>query len=377
MQTKPQTCHESQGRRYPSRSDQHRSHLAFPPRSRLGPDGEGHQRADVSKRGARDEQRRVQVLDSPGRVKTAQGRKAAGRRIAENLPKWKNWKLKRAALKSRRACGSSTLWPHARPFGVPRHLRQRPAHTSNDTMYVPESCLLTRIGRAHTIRMDHWRVTSRHRIIDRVIADKMQICGVIFRSPAQGRLCTTAELTRSPRSFKPERPIPTVSILSIHQRRKCHVQLQEYSRTRDRRQPCSRVATDPPIGARRRQYGDERRYRSHFGARQDQGAGLQGVLAELRDLAEDNQNADVYIARASPSRKTGDYTTSLSYYTKALGPAAGPQGRSRVSWRALGRDRPYGQGEGAACCAGEALSRGLRRTRGSRKAIADKKAASN
>jgi tetratricopeptide (TPR) repeat protein len=43
-----------------------------------------------------------------------------------------------------------------------------------------------------------------------------------------------------------------------------------------------------------------------------------GALAELRDLAEDNQNADVYNLLGFTLRKTGDYTTSLSYYTKAL-----------------------------------------------------------
>ncbi len=42
------------------------------------------------------------------------------------------------------------------------------------------------------------------------------------------------------------------------------------------------------------------------------------ALAELRDLAEDNQNADVYNLFGFTLRKTGDYTTSLSYYTKAL-----------------------------------------------------------
>ena len=42
------------------------------------------------------------------------------------------------------------------------------------------------------------------------------------------------------------------------------------------------------------------------------------ALAELRDLAEDTQNADVYNLLGFTLRKTGDYTTSLSYYTKAL-----------------------------------------------------------
>jgi cytochrome c-type biogenesis protein CcmH/NrfG len=43
-----------------------------------------------------------------------------------------------------------------------------------------------------------------------------------------------------------------------------------------------------------------------------------GALAELRDLAEDNQQADVYNLLGFTLRKTGDFKTSLSYYTKAL-----------------------------------------------------------
>ena len=43
-----------------------------------------------------------------------------------------------------------------------------------------------------------------------------------------------------------------------------------------------------------------------------------GALAELRDLAEDTQNADVYNLLGFTLRKTGDFKTSLTYYTKAL-----------------------------------------------------------
>ncbi|GAA3089945.1 hypothetical protein GCM10010520_40310 [Rhizobium viscosum] len=43
-----------------------------------------------------------------------------------------------------------------------------------------------------------------------------------------------------------------------------------------------------------------------------------GALAELRDLAEDDQQADVYNLMGLTLRKTGDYLTSLTYYTKAL-----------------------------------------------------------
>jgi tetratricopeptide (TPR) repeat protein len=42
------------------------------------------------------------------------------------------------------------------------------------------------------------------------------------------------------------------------------------------------------------------------------------ALEELRDLAEDNQQADVYNLMGFTLRKTGDYETSLVYYTKAL-----------------------------------------------------------
>lgn len=42
------------------------------------------------------------------------------------------------------------------------------------------------------------------------------------------------------------------------------------------------------------------------------------ALAELRGIAEDTQAVDVYNLMGFTLRKTGDYTTSLSYYQKAL-----------------------------------------------------------
>ena len=42
------------------------------------------------------------------------------------------------------------------------------------------------------------------------------------------------------------------------------------------------------------------------------------ALAELRDLAEDTQQADVYNLLGFTLRKTGDFTTALTYYNKAL-----------------------------------------------------------
>lgn len=43
-----------------------------------------------------------------------------------------------------------------------------------------------------------------------------------------------------------------------------------------------------------------------------------GALQELRQLAEDNQQADIYNLMGYALRKSGDYETSLSYYNRAL-----------------------------------------------------------
>ena len=60
----------------------------------LGPNGEGDQRADVPECRACDKRVEYKFWTDPGRVdKLPEGRKAAGRRIAENFPEWKNWKL--------------------------------------------------------------------------------------------------------------------------------------------------------------------------------------------------------------------------------------------------------------------------------------------
>ncbi len=42
------------------------------------------------------------------------------------------------------------------------------------------------------------------------------------------------------------------------------------------------------------------------------------ALAELRKLADDVQHADVYNLLGFTLRKTGDFKTSLTYYTKAI-----------------------------------------------------------
>src|SRR6478736_4111853 len=47
-------------------------------------------------------------------------------------------------------------------------------------------------------------------------------------------------------------------------------------------------------------------------------ANYSAALEELRGLAEDTQQADVYNLLGYTLRKTGDFKTSLTYYTKAL-----------------------------------------------------------
>src|SRR5262245_46717517 len=43
-----------------------------------------------------------------------------------------------------------------------------------------------------------------------------------------------------------------------------------------------------------------------------------GALADLRDLAQDTQQPDVYNLLGFTLRKSGDFETSLTYYNKAL-----------------------------------------------------------
>ena len=43
-----------------------------------------------------------------------------------------------------------------------------------------------------------------------------------------------------------------------------------------------------------------------------------GALTQLRELADDVQHADVYNLLGFTLRKTGDFKTSLTYYTKAI-----------------------------------------------------------
>src|SRR5271154_6272533 len=123
-----------------------------------------------------------------GRVdKLPEGRKAAGRRIAENFPKWKNWKLVESGAE---------VAPGVRILDAYGHT---PGHSvflvtsgkdqlmiSNDTMYVPGVLAPHPEWQGAYDQDGPLAVQTRHRIIDRVIADRMQICGAHFPFPGAG-----------------------------------------------------------------------------------------------------------------------------------------------------------------------------------------------
>jgi glyoxylase-like metal-dependent hydrolase (beta-lactamase superfamily II) len=123
-----------------------------------------------------------------GRVeKLAEGRRAAGKRIADNFPAWKNWKLVQ---------NNAEVAPGVRLIAAPGHT---PGHSaflvtsgkeqlmvSNDTMYVP-ALLAPHPEWQGTYDQDGpTAVVTRRNLVDQVIADKMMICGAHFPFPGAG-----------------------------------------------------------------------------------------------------------------------------------------------------------------------------------------------
>jgi glyoxylase-like metal-dependent hydrolase (beta-lactamase superfamily II) len=123
-----------------------------------------------------------------GRVdKLPEGRKAAGKRIASNFPQWKNWKLVEAG--SEVAPGVQILEAYGHTPGHSTFLvtsGKDQLMVSNDTMYVP-GILAPHPEWQGTYDQDGpMAVTTRRKIIDRVIADNMMICGAHFPFPGAG-----------------------------------------------------------------------------------------------------------------------------------------------------------------------------------------------
>lgn len=124
----------------------------------------------------------------PGRVeKLPEGRRAAGKRIAEVFPTWKNWKLvgkDAEVVPGVRLVEAFGHTPGHSAFLVTSGKDQ--LMVSNDTMYVP--ALLA----PHPDWMGAYdqdgptAITTRRALVDRVIADKIAICGAHFPFPGAG-----------------------------------------------------------------------------------------------------------------------------------------------------------------------------------------------
>jgi glyoxylase-like metal-dependent hydrolase (beta-lactamase superfamily II) len=124
----------------------------------------------------------------PGRVeKLAEGRKAAGKRIGTVFPTWKNWKLVE---------DNAEVAPGVRLLAAYGHT---PGHSaflvtsgkdqlmvSNDTMYVPALLAPHPDWQGVYDQDGPMAVATRRKLVDRVIADKMKICGAHFPFPGAG-----------------------------------------------------------------------------------------------------------------------------------------------------------------------------------------------
>src|SRR5882757_9689017 len=124
----------------------------------------------------------------PGRVeKLPDGRKPAGKRIGDVFPTWKNWKLVE---------DNAEVAPGVRLLAAPGHT---PGHSaflvtsgkdqlmvSNDAMYVPALLAPHPDWQGAYDQDGTTAVATRRKLIDRVIADKMMICGAHFPFPGRG-----------------------------------------------------------------------------------------------------------------------------------------------------------------------------------------------
>jgi glyoxylase-like metal-dependent hydrolase (beta-lactamase superfamily II) len=124
----------------------------------------------------------------PGRVaKLAEGRKEAGKRIAEVFPKWKNWRL---------VDDGAEVAPGIRLIAAPGHT---PGHStylvtsgdkqllvSADIMYVPALLAPHPEWQGSYDQDGSMAADTRRRLIDRIIADNIAICGSHFPFPGSG-----------------------------------------------------------------------------------------------------------------------------------------------------------------------------------------------
>ena len=124
----------------------------------------------------------------PSRVeKLPEGRRAAAKRIADVFPAWKNWTLVE---------DGAEVAPGVRIVTVPGHTPGHSAYVvasggeqlmvSADTMYVPALLAPHPDWQGSYDQDGPAAIASRRKLIDRVIADKMTICGSHFPFPGTG-----------------------------------------------------------------------------------------------------------------------------------------------------------------------------------------------
>jgi glyoxylase-like metal-dependent hydrolase (beta-lactamase superfamily II) len=125
----------------------------------------------------------------PGRVeKLPEGRRPAGKRIGDVFPTWKNWKLVE---------DNAEVVPGVRIVAAPGHT---PGHSaflvssgkdqlmvSNDAVYVPALLAPHPDWQGAYDQDGPMAVATRRKLIDRVIADKMMVCGAHFPFPGGGQ----------------------------------------------------------------------------------------------------------------------------------------------------------------------------------------------
>lgn len=124
----------------------------------------------------------------PGRIeKLPEGRRQAGKRIADVFPTWTNWRLVESGTEV--APGIQILEAYGHTPGHSVFLVTSGSDqlmVSNDTMYVPALLAPHPEWQGSYDQDRPMAVTTRHKIIDRVIADRMMICGAHFPFPGLG-----------------------------------------------------------------------------------------------------------------------------------------------------------------------------------------------
>ena len=125
---------------------------------------------------------------APGSVeKLPEGRRAAGKRISDVFPTWNNWKLVESGAEVAPGIQILDAYGHTpghSVFVVASGNDQ--LMVSNDTMYVPGVLAPHPEWQGAYDQDGPMAITTRRRIIDRVIADNIQICGAHFPFPGAG-----------------------------------------------------------------------------------------------------------------------------------------------------------------------------------------------